>query len=290
MALSAALAYAKHNPSKKILVFTTDPAPSIGDSLDQKIGAEPTLVVGTKNLWALEIDAASELKKFKKKYGDDILDILQEGTYLADEETEEMFSLEIPGIDEVMGLKKIIDFIESKDFDLYVLDTAPTGHTLRLLTMPELLDKWIKFLARLRWKYHYMVNRFSRGGESRIEKADEFLLEMKKVVNRVKTLLSNASKTSFIIVTIAEAMGVEESKDLAKELKHHNIKVGALIINNIVPIDDSPFLIARRKLEETYIDELKASFKEIPVIEVELKAEEVRGIKSLLQLGNMLLS
>jgi len=180
MAAASAVTFAKHNPKKKILIFTTDPAPSLADSFGQKLSNDPLKVEGFANLWALEINAKEELKRFKKQYGDDILDILQEGTYLSTEETEEIFSLDIPGLDEVMGLKKITDFMDSSDYDLYILDTAPTGHTLRLLTLPELLDNWIKFLAKLRWKYHAMVNQFSRGKEKRVAKADEFLLEMKK--------------------------------------------------------------------------------------------------------------
>ena len=83
-----------------------------------------------------------------------------------------MFKLDIPGLDEVMGLKRLLILWISKEYDLYIVDTAPTGHTLRLLTLPDLLDNWIKFLANLRWRYRYMVERFS--GKETIEKADEF--------------------------------------------------------------------------------------------------------------------
>src|SRR3989338_4669422 len=146
------------------------------------------------------------LEEFKKEYGEDILDILQEGTYLANEEAEELFSLDIPGLDEVMGLKKITDFMDSQEYSLYIVDTAPTGHTLRLLTLPELLDDWIKFLASLRWKYHAMVRQFAR--EERVTKADQFLLEMKRTVKKVRELLQDEKRTEFIVVTIAESMGV----------------------------------------------------------------------------------
>jgi len=163
MAAASAIKFARKYPKKKILIFTTDPAPSLADSFDQKLANEPAQIKGFDNLWALEIDASKEIKKFREKYGEDVLDILQKGTYLSEEETEEIFSLDIPGLDEVMGLKKITDFMDSSDYDLYILDTAPTGHTLRLLALPELLDDWIKTLASLRWKYHYMVHRLSRG-------------------------------------------------------------------------------------------------------------------------------
>jgi arsenite/tail-anchored protein-transporting ATPase len=288
MATASAVTFAKHNPKKKVLVFTTDPAPSLADSFGQKLSNDPIKVEGFVNLWALEINAKEELKKFKKQYGDDVLDILQEGTYLSTEETEEIFSLDIPGLDEVMGLKKITDFIDSNDYDLYILDTAPTGHTLRLLTLPELLDEWIKFLAKLRWKYHAMVHQFSRGKEKRVAKADEFLLEMKKTVKKVQKLLRDSEKTTFVAVAIPEAMGVEETKDLIENLNQSKIPIQHIIINNIVPQDKSSFLQSRRKVQDRYISELKKSFPSFTLTEIELEADEIQGVEKLVKLGNQL--
>jgi arsenite/tail-anchored protein-transporting ATPase len=285
MAAAFSLQLAKRFPKKKVLIFTTDPAPSLGDAFGQKLASEPKPVKGQSNLFALEIDAKKELEKFKTKYGDDILDILQQGTYLSDEETEEMFSLDIPGLDEVMGLKKIIDFMDSNDYDAYVLDTAPTGHTLRLLTLPDLLDNWIKFLASLRWKYHYMVSRFSRGKEKRVEKADEFLLEMKKAVKKVKELLSDSKRSAFVTVTIPEALAVAETEDLVSNLQKAKIPTEHIIINNIVPQEQTPFLKARRQVQNRYISDIKKKFPAHDVTEIELQAEEVRGIEKLESLG-----
>jgi arsenite/tail-anchored protein-transporting ATPase len=288
MAASSAITFAKRYPKKKILIFTTDPAPSLADSFGQKLSNEPTQVAGCTNLWALEINAQEELQNFKKQYGDDILDILQEGTYLAIEETKALFSLDIPGIDEVMGLKKITDFMDSGEYDLYILDTAPTGHTLRLLALPELLDDWIKFLAKLRWKYHAMIEQFSRGKEKRVEKADEFLLDMKKTVKKVQALLRDSEKTTFVVVAIPESMGVGETKDLVKNLNQYNIPVQHVIINNIVPAGTSPFLQERRKVQDRYIHELKISFPACTMTEIELEADEIQGKEKLISLGKKL--
>jgi arsenite/tail-anchored protein-transporting ATPase len=296
MAVSSAIYFARNNPKQRILIFTTDPAPSLADSLEQEVRNEPTKIKGFDNLWALEIDAKQELKKFRKKYGDDILNILQQGTYLSDEETENMFSLDIPGLDEVMGLKKIMDFISAEDYDLYILDTAPTGHTLRLLNLPELLDDWIKFLAKLRWKYHAMVEQFSRGKEKRIEKADEFLLEMKKTVRKVQDLLHDKKQSTFVAVAIPEAMCVEETKDLVASLRKSKIPIQHIIVNNVVPDIKQPmasteelsFLQARRKVQQGYISELKQTFPQIIITEIELESGEIRGIEKLALLGQKL--
>ena len=283
MATATALELAKEN---KVLIFTTDPAPSLADSFGQVIGSEPTAVAGTNNLFAMEIDAKKVLEEFKEEYGREILDILQQGTYLSDGETEEIFRLDIPGLDEVMSLKKITDFMESSDYRQYIVDTAPTGHTLRLLMLPELLDNWIKFLANLRWKYHAMVRQFA--GEKRIEKADEFILEMKKTVKKVRALLQNSEKTEFVVVTIAEKMGVSETEDLIRSLEHMRIPSRHIIINNIFPQEASGFAQMRRKTQERYIHEIKEKFSTRIITEVVLQPTEIQGIESLQKLGTQL--
>jgi arsenite/tail-anchored protein-transporting ATPase len=283
MAAATALELAREN---KVLIFTTDPAPSLADSFGQVIGNEPTPIANIPNLFAMEINARKVMEEFKQKYGGEILDILQQGTYLADEETEELFRLDIPGMDEVMSLRKIIDSMNSSDYQQYIVDTAPTGHTLRLLMLPELLDNWIKFLASLRWKYHAMARQFAR--EKHIERADEFLFEMKKTVKKVKALLQNAEKTEFVVVTIAEKMGVSETEDLLRNLTQMHIPSQHIIINNIFPLEESHFARMRREGQERYIDEIKKKFSTHSIIEVALQPTEIQGIAHLQQLRTQL--
>ena len=287
-ALRFAEEYAKKRPQEKILIFTTDPAPSLADSFGQKIGNEPTAIKGVENLFAMEIDAKKVLEEFRKEYGKDILDILQQGTYLEDKETEEIFSLDIPGLDEVMGLKKITDFMGSNEYGLYIVDTAPTGHTLRLLSLPELLDDWIKFLASLRWKYHTIVRQFAREAKNRVENADKFLLEMKKTVKKVRELLQDETRTEFIVVTIAESMGVSETEDLIQSLKEFHIPSRHIIINNIFPADGCDFVKARRKLQDKYIHEIKEKFADYHITKIALQSNEIQGSKGLQDLGKRL--
>ena len=255
MAAATAIELAR---TRKVLIFTTDPAPSLADSFGLAIGSEPTAVDGIQNLYAMEIDAKKVLQEFKEEYGSEILDILQQGTYLADEETEELFQLDVPGLDEVMSLKKITDFMQSSDYQVYLVDTAPTGHTLRLLTLPELLDQWIKFLATLRWKYHTVVRHLARA--DRIEKADEFLLEMKKTVKRVKALLRNVEATEFVVVTIAERMAVSETEDLIKSLEQMHIPSRHVVVNNVFPREESDFARQRRAFQEQYMQAMQEKF------------------------------
>ena len=274
--------------TRKVLIFTTDPAPSLADSFGQTIGNEPTAVAGIQNLYAMEINARKVLKEFKKEYGSEILDILQQGTYLAEEEAEELFQLDVPGLDEVMSFKKIIDFMQSSDYQVYIVDTAPTGHTLRLLTLPELLDRWIKFLAALRWRYHTVVRQLVR--EERSGKADKFLLEMKKTVKKVRALLQNVETAEFVVVTIAEKMAVSETEDLIKSLEQLRIPSRHIIINNVFPREESDFARQRRAFQERYIQAIKEKFHTRSITEVILQATEIQGISGLQTLGTQLFS
>lgn len=285
MAAATAVELAK---THKVLIFTTDPAPSLSESFGQEIGSEPTAVVGMQNLYAMEIDARKVLEEFKEQYGSEVVDILQQGSYLTDEEAEELFQLDVPGLDEVMGLKKITDFMHSSDYQCYIVDTAPTGHTLRLLTLPELLDKWIKFLATLRWKYHTVVRHLVR--EERTDKADEFLLEMKKTVKRVKALLQDACTTEFVVVTIAEKMAVSETDDLIRSLEQMRIPSRHILINNVFPQDGSAFDRQRRAFQERYIQAMKQKFRTRSITEVILQSTEIQGLARLQALGAQLFS
>ena len=123
---------------KKILIVSTDPAPSIGDSLDLEVGNKITQV--RDNLWAIELDARELLEDFRKKNLEKIKTLILRGTYLTEEDIEAFENLALPGMDEVMAIIKIADLLKTKKYDLIILDTAPTGHTKVL------------HLYRKRWK------------------------------------------------------------------------------------------------------------------------------------------
>ena len=224
----------------KTLLISTDPAHSLADSLGQEIKGEVKEVKGVENLSALEISAEKALSKFKMRYESQIKKILNTSTYLDQEDIDSIFALPIPGIDEVMGFKMIVDLIEEGKFEKYIVDTAPTGHALRLLTLPELLDDWIKVMAKMRWKYRYMVTTFR--GRYKPDEGDDFLIEMKKTVKRIEGLLRDSQRCEFIAVTIPEDMAILETERLIKSLDQYGMKVKQLIINNVFPECYMPFL------------------------------------------------
>lgn len=263
----------------KTLLISTDPAHSLGDSLGQEIGGTVCQVQGVTNLSAIEISAEKELSEFKAEYESQIKKILETSTYLDNGDIDSIFSLSIPGIDEVMGFKSIIDMIGWAKFDKYIVDTAPTGHALRLLTLPGLLDGWIKVMAKMRWKYRYTVETFA--GEYNPDEGDDFILEMKKTVRRIEELLRDEKRCEFIVVTIPEEMAVLETERLVGSLTKYGITVSQLVINNVLDWNDCEFCRERRKVQEKYISRIKKKFDKLKITVVPLQPHEVRGVASL---------
>ena len=263
----------------KTLVISTDPAHSLSDSLGQKIGDQIKGVEGVKNLSVLEVNAQKALSQFKVKYEAQIKKIFDTSTYLDHEDIDSIFALPIPGIDEVMGFKTIVDLIEEAKFDKYIVDTAPTGHALRLLTLPELLDEWIKVLAKMRWKYRYMVESFS--GKYNPDEGDDFLVEMKKTVKKIEGLLKDQDKCEFIAVTIPEDMAILETERLINNLNKYGIKVRQLAVNNVLELRDCEFCRERSKAQEEYVKQIRRKFSNLKTTIIPLQPREVKGIEAL---------
>lgn len=263
----------------KVLLISTDPAHSISDSLGQTIGSEIKAVVGVPHLSALEISAEKSLSRFKLDHEKEIKQIFATSTNLDEEDIDSAFALTIPGMDEVMGFKTIVDLIEAASYDKFIIDTAPTGHALRLVTLPELLDDWIKVMAKMRWKYRYMIQRFA--GDYSPDKGDDFLLTMKKTVKKIDNLLKDPERCEFIAVTIPEDMAILETERLIHSLGVYGIKVKQLVVNNVLESRDCDFCRERHKDQEKYIAKIYNKFAGLNITLLPLQATELKGIASL---------
>ncbi len=262
----------------KTLILSTDPAHSLADSLGQKLDGEPKEIKGIKNLSALEVNVENALSKFKTEHADEIKKIVETGTNLDAEDIDSAFALPIPGMDEVMGFKTMINLIDEAKFDKYIVDTAPTGHALRLLSSPKLLDDWVKVMAKMRWKYRYMVERFA--GKYEPDKGDDFLLSMKKTVKRIEDLLRDQNRCEFIAVAIPEDMAVLETARLISNLGKFGIKVRQMVINNVIQSNGCEFCREKRKQQDRYISKIRGNFNGLTTI-VSSCPQEVKGLKAL---------
>lgn len=231
----------------RTLLMSTDPAHSISDGLEQEIGSEITPVTGVPNLWALEVSAERLYFKFKGDHGDEIRRIL-ETTYLDEEDISDLLSLSIPGLDEVMALKELVELVEGGEYDFYVVDTAPTGHALRLLGLPQLLEDWVRVLARMSYKYRYVVSRLAR--REIPGPAEDFLFTMKQTVGKVQALLRDPERCEFIVVTVPEIMVMAETGRLFEDLARLEIPVRHLIVNHVMSAENTSCPFCRERWQD----------------------------------------
>ena len=284
VAAALALALAKQF---KTIVFSTDPAHSLADSFAQPIGDCIVPIHGTPRCYAYELDAERAFKSFMTQHLQELQLIMDTGTYFDQEDIDMLLQLTLPGMDEVMGLKAITDLIEQGEYDKYIIDTAPTGHALRLLAMPDLLDSWVKTFAKLRWKYRTVVSTFR--GEYSPDAGDDLLLSLKKAVKRIEALLKNAQQCEFIPVTIPAEMAIAETERLVASLRQYGIAVRRLILNQVVinPSNDA-LLRAKHEEHQLFRRRVQERFPDLELITIGLQPTEVRGREKLEQFSQFI--
>jgi arsenite/tail-anchored protein-transporting ATPase len=287
LAVASALYLAEKNPSKKILLVSTDPAHSIGDSLGQHIGDRTVLVQGVGNLFARETDAQRLLKEFKLKNGPVLATIADRGTYFDKEDIRSFFELSLPGMDEFMAVLELMELVRTRQYDVIVMDTAPTGHTIRLLELPGLLQQWVGVLDLMMKKHRFMTKTFSRS-RYRPDECDRWLETMAGDAKRVERLLQNATATEFVAVTIPEEMAVAESERLVASLKKFRIPIRNLIVNHVVEQNSlCPFCQERRDEQAASMEKIECVFANLHILNIPQLPCEVRGLESLGQFARL---
>jgi arsenite-transporting ATPase len=261
-AASYALAAAKADRKRKLLVFSTDPAHSLSDSFAEDIGELKKGVARNKNLDAMEIDPGKwfdELKQRYRSWTDDLFATLSGRSGMEiqfdREAMRELVELTPPGIDEIAALGTISDLLDENAYDSIILDTAPTGHLIRFLELPEVALSWIRTFMKLLLKYQNVV---------RANEVAQELVALSKSIKRVLALLTDPAMCEFVGVAIPERMSLEETIDLAKSLDKLKVPLRKIVINGIVPEDAAKqcrFCKARRKGQLEVANEFCVKFR-----------------------------
>ena len=266
-AAATALRYARRNPHNTFLLVSTDPAHSLADSL-----ADLTL---PKNLESIELDARQCIAGFKKKHDGDLREIAVRGTFLDDEDISRFLDLSLPGLDELMAFLEISGWAEDGTYDCIVVDTAPTGHTLRLLAMPGLIKKWLEALDALLAKHRYMKQLFS--GAYIKDELDEFLLDLSDSVKQMEALIQDPVRCRFVPVMLAEELSIHETLALLQELQRSKIPVTDIVVNRLYP--ENPCKVCSDR-HSRQIRELGHVFEKISGYSlwgIPMYPEEIRG-------------
>lgn len=266
---------------RKTLVISTDPQHSLPHSFDQRVGEEITPIEGVDNLYALEINAEKLHKDWMEKHKEEILEIARGATYFDEEDVEGFFDESIgPGMDEFMALLEIVNLMKRGEYDLYIFDTAPTGHTLRLLELPDAMSKWVRLMTAIRSKTQYIVKTFV--GRGIREKADVFLEDLMNDIKRVKAALTDHKRTEFIPVTTLEEMAIKESERLVASLNSLHIPVRQIVVNGLVPPNpDCDWCTSGVEMQQKGLRNVRKKFPGFKIIGIPLFPREVLGINRL---------
>lgn len=289
----------------RVLLVSSDPAHSTSDSLDVTLGSVPTPVEGVPGLFGLEMDPEAKLSNLLPKVGDAMnnmsggkggfggmggLGMMLDSN--AKQEFEDMKSdvktadMILPGLDEALAFDELLKHMENPTWDVVVFDTAPTGHTLRFLSLPELIEAWSGRLLRLM--------RVSGGirsmlfGRKESDAMKEELERFRRRVLHVRRVLSDEATTSFTLVTIPERMGINETLRAHESLVEYGLPIGGCLVNRLTPVFEHPFLSNRRQQEMERIAELEESLDGVNVASLELAEQEIVGVAALRETGRIL--
>src|SRR3989339_74517 len=276
-AAATALYLAKNNPQKRILLASVDPAHSLMDSLINK-----DLF---KNLMVWEIDAYSSFQQFMKRHSNTLKIIMERGTLLDNADISALLSTSLPGIDELMGMVELVDLLENDTYDTIVLDTAPTGHTVKFLQMPHLIKKWTQLLDLMMEKHRYMSELYMRHYQS--DDTDAFIEAFSNGAKRVERAL-RCKSCEFVPVMLPEALSVKETRRFLSTLKEYKIPVKNIIINRINPFGDCAFCNGQYLLQKKYVDKINRCFDGYNLLMMPLYKEEIHGRDFLLDFAKMM--
>jgi arsenite-transporting ATPase len=276
--------------NNSILLFSTDPAHSLSDSLDIKIGNKLVEVKQLRGarLVAYEMDAALALERFRAAHGKVLAEIAERGTLLDEDDINELLNLSLPGLDEVMSLFELSELDRAGKYAHIVIDTAPSGHTSRLLRLPEVFERMVKALDLMGDKHRYIIAQFARR-KVVADEVDLFLRDLGQRIESVRKLLHDKEQTRFVLVTIPEAMGVRETERYRELLSEQGVPVRDLIVNRVEQEHGAcDYCRARVRTQEPWIKAIEEEFKQLEIIYVPLMAKEVRGLDDLKHFGNLI--
>ncbi|MFD1634773.1 ArsA family ATPase [Haloplanus ruber] len=315
--MAAATALASAATGTATLVVSTDPAHSLSDTLDVDIPATPTRIREDNPLWAAEIDPEAAMEEGLFGAGGIGVDggtdgagdagagaplggLGEIGEALGDDAIDPLMGGSMPGADEAAAMRQLLEYLDDPRFDRVVIDTAPTGHTLRLLELPEVLDSMVGRLLSMREKFSGMMDGFKGmfgvGGGDDPDAPD--LDELGDRIERLRAVLQDPARTDFRVVMVPEEMSVVESQRLVRRLDEFSIPVGTVVVNRVMEdladvadvdaewvvspnLADCEFCQRRWDVQQRALRRASDLFRDHDVKRVPLLADEVRGERAL---------
>lgn len=300
--VAAALGLGLAEAGRRALVVSTDPAHSLGDILDRQVGDRELEVL--PRLWATEVDTEAEVERYLDRVAGHMRDFVQPAMY---DEIERQMELarHSPGAAEAALLDRVADLMAeaSGRYDHVIFDTAPTGHTLRLLTLPEVMTAWTDGLLRSRDRSDSLGRAAQRLGDElslidqvderpadrRADRIREVLLERRRRFTRARRMLLDPGTTAFILVLIPEKLPILETAKARDTLRRHHVPVAGMVVNRVLPQDAAgDFMAARRTQEAAYLERIDAEFDDLPRLRLPMLPGDITDLGSLRTVARLL--
>ena len=291
--ISAATALRCAERGLKTLVISTDTAHSLGDALDKDIGPEPTQIA--KNLWAQELDTRYSMQKYWGRIQEYL------GAFFNREGIAKVNAAEvtiIPGLEEGAQLLWISEYFQADDYDVLIVDAAPTAETIRLLSLPDVTRWWVERLMRLARGLDSVIRpvksllnrgRKNDSGIDISENAWDQVQLLFDTLDGVRELLTNPELASIRLLVNPERMVIRETQRTYTYLNLYDYATDAILVNRIFPDEvQDPFFKVWKQRQAKNIEYVHEAFGSLPVLRAPLFGEEMGGLEMLGRLADEL--
>jgi len=256
----------------KTLIISTDPASPLSAMYEQPIGPTIVPIKAVPNLYGVEINPKKTFEEYKER-------ILSPVREVYGEDLMQMFTgqLDSPCTEEMAVFDKFIDYVEEGNYDVVVFDTAPTGHTIRLLDLPSQWSEYIK-------------NTSSASGITTMGPI-ESLADSKKRYDKAIAIMSDTEKTTFAFVLLPEALPIYETERAVKDVGEWGVKTSLYVVNMVLPKDKcekSSFFKKRWEMQQGYLAIIKEKFGGGQMLHLPLFETEIKGLRTLEKVANTL--
>lgn len=311
--IAAALAVNMADRGRRCLVVSTDPAHSLGDVFGVSLGE--TAISLADRLQGLEIDPDRQAARHIRSVKQQLKGLVHPRMY-GEVDRQLDLARSAPGTVEAAILERVAELMASpgSEADVVIFDTAPTGHTLRLLSLPEIMAAWTDGLLRHRErssKLSSVLERFAGGPEPEREgvshlgppsedpvgdstqRINDLLRARRRKLGRARELLLDTNSTAFVLVLNPDRLSILEARKATESLANVSIPIAAVVVNRVLPPPDAGeepggFLGARRRQEAPYLAEIERDFAGLPRTVLPLLAEDVHGVEALRRVGRVL--